>query len=110
LNQGLLASLTIDRDTAARLGVLPADIDNTLYDAFGQRQVSTIFTNSTSITSFWKSIHKFQQDPDSLKNIYVKSSNGMQVPLNAFTRFDAGDSALALNHQGQFPSSLFRST
>ena len=103
LNQGLLASLTIDRDTAARLGILPADIDNTLYDAFGQRQVSTIFTQLNQYHVVLEVDPQFQQNPDSLKNIYVKSSNGTQVPLSAFTRFDPGDSALALNHQGQFP-------
>jgi len=103
LNQGLLASLTIDRDTAARLGVLPADIDNTLYDAFGQRQVSTIFTQLNQYQVVLEVDPQFQQDPDSLKNIYVKSSNGTQVPLSAFTHFDPGDTALALNHQGQFP-------
>src|SRR6266702_4582045 len=103
LNQGLVAALTIDRDSASRLGVLPADIDNTLYDAFGQRQVSTIFTQLNQYHVVMEVDPQFQQDPDSLKNIYVKSSNGTQVPLSAFTRFEPGDSALALNHQGQFP-------
>ncbi len=103
LNQGLLASLTIDRDTASRLGVLPADIDNTLYDAFGQRQVSTIFTQLNQYHVVMEVDPQFQQNPDSLKNIYVKSSNATQVPLSAFTRFDPNDAALALNHQGQFP-------
>src|SRR6266568_65026 len=103
LNQGLLASLIIDRDTASRLGILPADIDNTLYDSFGQRQVSTIFTQLNQYHVVMEVDPQFQQDPDSLKNIYVKSSNGTQVPLSTFTRFDPGDSALALNHQGQFP-------
>ena len=103
LNQGLLASLTIDRDTAARLGILPADIDNTLYDAFGQRQVSTIFTQLNQYHVVLEVDPRFQQDPDSLKNIYVRSSNGTQVPLSSFTHFDPGATALALNHQGQFP-------
>jgi multidrug efflux pump len=103
LNQGLLASLTIDRDTASRLGILPADIDNTLYDAYGQRQVSTIFTQLNQYHVVLEVDPQFQQDPDSLKNIYVKSSNGTQVPLSAFTHFDPAGTALALNHQGQFP-------
>src|SRR5260370_1490849 len=103
LSQGLLASLTIDRDTAARLGLFPADIDNPLYDAFGQRQVSTIFTQLNQYHVVLEVDPQFQQDPDSLKDIYVKSSNGTQVPLSTFTRFDPGASALALNHQGQFP-------
>jgi len=103
LNQGLLASLSIDRDTASRLGILPADIDNTLYDAYGQRQVSTIFTQLNQYHVVMEVDPQFQQDPDSLKNIYVKSSNGTQVPLSAFTHFDPAGTALALNHQGQFP-------
>jgi multidrug efflux pump len=103
LNQGLVAALTIDRDSASRLGVLPADIDNTLYDAFGQRQVSTIFTQLNQYHVVLEVDPQFQQDPDSLKSIYVRSSNGTQVPLSAFTRFEPAASALALNHQGQFP-------
>ena len=103
LNQGLLAMLTIDRDTASRLGVLPADIDNTLYDAFGQRQVSTIFTQLNQYHVVMEVDSQFQQDPDALKSIYVRSSSGLQVPLSAFTRFEPSTTALAINHQGQFP-------
>jgi multidrug efflux pump len=103
LNQGLVAALTIDRDSASRLGILPADIDNTLYDAFGQRLVSTIFTQLNQYHVVLEVDPQFQQDPDSLKSIYVKSSNGTQVPLSAFTRFEPDAAALALNHQGQFP-------
>jgi multidrug efflux pump len=102
-NQGLLATLTIDRDTAARLGVLPADIDNTLYDAFGQRQVSTIFTQLNQYHVILEVDPQFQQNPDALKDIYVRSSVGPQVPLSAFTRMDPGTTPLTLNHQGQFP-------
>src|SRR2546422_457845 len=103
LNQGLVANLVIDRDTASRLGILPADIDNTLYDAFGQRQVSTIFTQLNQYHVVLEVDPQFQQNPDSLKSIYVRSSSGQQVPLSAFTRFEPGAAALALNHQGQFP-------
>jgi multidrug efflux pump len=103
LNQGLLATLTIDRDSASRLGIFPADIDNTLYDAFGQRQVSTIFTQLNQYHVVMEVDPQFQQNPDSLKNIYVRSSNGTQVPLSAFTRFEPGATPLAVNHQGQFP-------
>ncbi|HVH73166.1 MAG TPA: multidrug efflux RND transporter permease subunit [Candidatus Dormibacteraeota bacterium] len=103
LNQGLLASLVIDRDTASRLGILPADIDNTLYDAYGQRQVSTIFTQLNQYHVVIEVDPQFQQDPNSLETLYVKSSNGTQVPLSAFTHFNPDDAALALNHQGQFP-------
>ena len=103
LTGGLHVNLTIDRDSAARLGILPADIDNTLYDAFGQRQVSTIYTQLNQYHVVMEVDPQFQQNPDSLKNIYVRSSSGAQVPLSAFTRMDAGPAALALNHQGQFP-------
>ncbi len=103
LNDGLLATLTIDRDTASRLGILPADIDNTLYDAFGQRQVSTIYTQLNQYHVVLEVANSFQQNPDALKNIYVRSSTGQQVPLSAFTRFEPGTSSLVINHQGQFP-------
>ena len=103
LTGGLHVNLTIDRDSAARLGILPADIDNTLYDAFGQRQVSTIYTQLNQYHVVMEVDPQFQQNPDSLKNIYVRSSSGAQVPLSAFTRMDTGPAALALNHQGQFP-------
>jgi multidrug efflux pump len=103
LNQGLLATLTIDRDSASRLGIFPADIDNTLYDAFGQRQVSTIYTQLSQYHVVEEVDPQFQQDPDALKNIYVKSSTGQQVPLSAFTRFTPGATPLTVNHQGQFP-------
>jgi multidrug efflux pump len=102
-NQGLLATLTIDRDTASRLGVLPADIDNTLYDAFGQRQVSTIFTQLNQYHVVMEVDPQFQQNPDSLKDIYVHSSSGQQVPLSSFTRMEPGSTPLTINHQGQFP-------
>ena len=103
LTGGLQVNLAIDRDSAARLGILPADIDNTLYDAFGQRQVSTIFTQLNQYHVVMEVDPQFQQNPDSLKNIYVRSSSGQQVPLTAFTRIETGPASLALNHQGQFP-------
>jgi multidrug efflux pump len=102
-DQGLEASLAIDRDTAARLGILPQQIDDTLYDAFGQRQVTTIFTQLNQYHVVLQVHPSFQQNPDALKNIYVKSSNGTQVPLSAFTHFEQKTTALAVNHQGQFP-------
>ncbi|MDR3720456.1 MAG: multidrug efflux RND transporter permease subunit [Candidatus Acidoferrales bacterium] len=102
-DQGLEANLVIDRDTAARLGILPAAIDNTLYDAFGQRQVSTMFTQLNQYHVILEVDPRFQQNPDALKDIYVKSSNGTQVPLGTFTRMEMKTSALAVNHQGQFP-------
>jgi multidrug efflux pump len=102
-NSGLEAKLIIDRDTAARLGILPQAIDDTLYDAFGQRQVSTIFTQLNQYHVVLQVDPRYQQNPDALKSIYVKSSNGMQVPLSTFTHFEEKTTALAVNHQGQFP-------
>jgi multidrug efflux pump subunit AcrB len=99
----LLATLTIDRDSASRLGIFPADIDNTLYDAFGQRQVSTIYTQLNQYHVVLEVDPQFQQDPEALKSIYVRSSTGQQVPLSAFTRFEPGAAPLTVNHQGQFP-------
>jgi len=102
-NNGLRADLVIDRDTASRLGILPQAIDDTLYDAFGQRQVSTIFTQLNQYHVVLEVSPQFQQNPDSLKNIYVESSSGTQVPLSAFTHLERSNAALAINHQGQFP-------
>ncbi len=100
---GLKADLVIDRDTASRLGILPQAIDDTLYDAFGQRQVSTIFTQLNQYHVVLEVDTQFQQNPDSLKSIYVKSSSGAQVPLSSFSHFESSNTALAINHQGQFP-------
>ncbi len=103
LTSGLKADLVIDRDTASRLGILPQAIDDTLYDAFGQRQVSTIFTQLNQYHVVLEADPSFQQSPDSLKSIYVHSSTGAQVPLSAFTHFSSTNALLAINHQGQFP-------
>jgi multidrug efflux pump len=100
---GLQAQLVIDRDTAGRLGILPATIDDTLYDAFGQRQVSTIFTQLNQYHVVLEVQPQFKESPDSLKHIYVRSSNGTQVPLAAFTHFYPANAPLAISHQGQFP-------
>jgi multidrug efflux pump len=101
---GLEASLVIDRDTASRLGITPQNIDDTLDDAFAQRQVSTIFTQQNQYHVVLEVAPRFQKNPDSLNNIYVKSSNGTQVPLSAFTHFEEKPTALAISHQGQFPA------
>ncbi len=100
---GMQASLTIDRDTASRLGILPQTIDDTLYDAFGQRQVSTIFTQLSQYHVILEVNPQFQQNPDALKLIYVHSTNGTQIPLSAFTQYSSQLSPIAVNHQGQFP-------
>jgi multidrug efflux pump len=102
-NGGLQANLVIDRDSASRLGILPAQIDATLYDAFGQRQVSTIYTQLNQYHVVLEVGPQFQKDPQSLDSIYVKSNTGIQVPLSAFSHLERTNSTLAINHQGQFP-------
>src|SRR5712691_4994078 len=101
---GLEASLVIDRDTASRLGITPQNIDDTLDDAFAQRQVSTIFTQQNQYHVVLEVAPKFQRNPASLGNIYVKSSNGSQVPLSAFTHFEERPTPLVISHRGQFPA------
>jgi multidrug efflux pump len=100
---GLKADLVIDRDTAARFGILPQAIDDTLYDAFGQRQVSTIFTQLNQYHVVLEVGPQFQADPTDLTHIYVKSITGTQVPLSTFSHFETSNTPLAINHQGQFP-------
>jgi multidrug efflux pump len=103
-SQGLRAGLVIDRDMASRLGIVPQMIDDTLYDAFGQRQVSTIFTQLNQYHVVLEVAPAFQESPEALKSIYVKSPTGAQVPLSAFTRLEPSTTPLTINHQGQFPS------
>ncbi|MFZ0590242.1 MAG: MdtB/MuxB family multidrug efflux RND transporter permease subunit [Bryobacteraceae bacterium] len=102
-NHGLEADIVIDRDTASRLGITPQTIDDTLYDAFGQRLVSTIFTQLNQYHVVLEVDPQYQLNPNSLKDIYVQSSAGAEVPLSAFTHFEPSTTALAINHQGQFP-------
>jgi multidrug efflux pump len=103
-NNGLQASLVYDRLTAARLGITPQMIDDTLSDAFGQRQVSTMFTQLNQYHVVMEVEPKFWQSPEGLKQIYVRAANGGVVPLSAFTHYEATTAPLAVNHQGQFPS------
>jgi multidrug efflux pump len=102
--RGLQASLVIDRDTASRLGIAPQVIDNTLYDAFGQRQVSTIYTQLNQYHVVMEVDAAFRNSTDAIQNLYVRSSKGIQVPLRAFTHFEMKTTSLAVNHQGQFPA------
>jgi hydrophobe/amphiphile efflux-1 (HAE1) family protein len=102
--RGLQASLVIDRDTASRLGVAPSAIDNTLYDAFGQRQVSTIYTQLNQYHVVMEVDSAFRNSTDAIQGLYVRSANGTQVPLSAFTHFEGKTTSLAVNHQGQFPA------
>jgi multidrug efflux pump len=103
-DKGLQEQLVIDRDTASRLGLDAQTIDNTLYDAFGQRQVSTVFTQLNEYHLVMEVAPDFQQNPDALKSIYAGSSNGTEVPLSAFTHFQSRTAPLAVNHQGQYPA------
>ena len=121
LNEGLRTNITIDRDTASRLGIFPQAIDNTLYDAFGQRQVSTIFTQLNQYHVVLEVLPNFAQTPENLNDIYIRPSvvtpntgaptangaavttNGAPVPISAFTRMNSTSASLAVNHQGQFP-------
>ena len=101
---GLQMSLTIDRDTASRLGISPQMIDDTLYDAFGQRQVSTIFTQLNLYRVILEVKPEFMQNPKALDMLYVRAPTGDQVPLSQFVHMAQTQTPLAINHQGQFPS------
>jgi multidrug efflux pump len=121
LNNGLKTNVTIDRDTASRLGIFPQAIDNTLYDAFGQRQVSTIFTQLNQYHVILEVLPSFALTPEALKDIYIRPStvtpnsgaptangaavttSGAPVPISTFTKMKSSNASLAVNHQGQFP-------
>ena len=103
-DQGLQAFLQIDRDSAGRLGVTTAAIDNVLYNAFGQRLVSTIFTQSSQYRVVLEVKPEFRKGPGSLLDLYVPSNTGTQVPLSAITKLVEKPGPLAINHQGQFPA------
>ena len=95
---------TYDRDTAARFGISPQLIDNTLYDAFGQRQVSTMYTSLNQYHVVMEAAPRFWQDPEFLRQIYVRAPGGQQVPLNAFAHFGPAIAPLSVTHQGLFPA------
>src|ERR1700734_4112614 len=103
-DKGLQAQLVIDRDTAGRLGVAAQDIDNALYDAFGQRQVSTMYRPLNQYHVVMEVAPEFQQTTEALQNIYLRSTSGAPIPLAAFTHFTPSNMPLAVNHQSQFPS------
>jgi multidrug efflux pump len=103
-NNGLQALLLFDRLTASRLGITPQMIDDALYDAFGQRQVSTMYTQLNQYHVVMEVDPTFWQSPEGLKHIYVRSSSGELVPLSAFSRYEPTTAPLTVNHQGQFPS------
>ena len=101
---GLQTDVVVDRDAASRLGVSVAAIDSTLYDAFGQRQVSTLYKRFNQHYVVLEADPIFLEDPNSLKKIYVKSNTGNLVPLSAVAKFQPGNAYLSVNHQGQFPA------
>src|SRR5262245_8156974 len=96
-------TLVMDRVTASRLGITPLAIDQTLYDAFGQRQISTLFTQSNQYHVILETMPGFQNNPLKLQDIYVPSANGTSVPLSTFSHFESGTAPLSVNRQGQFP-------
>jgi len=103
-NKGLQANLTIDRTTASRLGITPQMIDDYLYDAFGQRQVSTMYTPLNQYHVVMDIDPQYWQNPEGLKQVYIPTARSGLVPLAAFTRFEPRTAPLTVNHQGQFPS------
>jgi multidrug efflux pump len=103
-NSGLETELAYDRETASRLGITPKQIDTTLYEAFGQAQVSTMYTSLNQYHVVMEVAPQFWQSPEALKDVYVEASQGKEVPINAVAHAETKTAALAVNHQGQFPS------
>jgi multidrug efflux pump len=103
-NKGLAANLVIDRASAARLGITPQMLDNVLYDAFGEREIATTYTQLNQYYVVMVVDPAFWQDPGALDNVYVSSSSGGMVPLSAFTHYESGTAPLAVNHSSVFPS------
>jgi hydrophobe/amphiphile efflux-1 (HAE1) family protein len=97
-------AIEIDRDRVSRLGISPSLVDETLYDAFGQRQVATIYTSTTQYKVILEVQPQYQDDPTALSKIYVSGPNGVQLPLSAFAHFAPKVEPLSINHQGQFPA------
>jgi multidrug efflux pump subunit AcrB len=102
--RGLQTNVVIDRDAAARFGVDPQAIDNTLYSAFGERQVSTLYKRYNQHHTILEVLPEYQEDPGALEKIYVKARDGRQIPLSSVAKFSTGNSSLSVNHQGQFPA------
>ena len=103
-DRGQQSLVVFDRTTASRLGLSPQLIDDTLYDAFGQRQVSIMYTPLNQYHVVMEVAPQYWQNPSALHEIYVRSPNGAQVPLSAVTRYEPANTILSVNHQGQFPA------
>jgi hydrophobe/amphiphile efflux-1 (HAE1) family protein len=97
-------AIEIDRDAASRMGISPSLIDETLYDAFGQRQVTTIYTSTSQYKVILEVQPEYQEDPTALSKIYIAGPGGTQVPLSAFAHLTSKVEPLSVNHQGQFPA------
>jgi len=102
--RGLQSTLVVDRDTASRLGVSFQDVDNTLSDAFGQRQVSNIYKGLNQYHVVLDVLPQYTQGPDGLNHIYLPSSSGKVVPLSSFAHYEPTSTSLSVNHQGLIPS------
>jgi len=103
-DKGPQSSLVIDRSTASRLGITPSLIDETLYDAFGQRQVAITYTDLNQYHVIMEVAPRYWQRPDTLRSLFLVSQGGAQVPLSAFSHYELTSTSLAVNHQGQFAS------
>jgi multidrug efflux pump len=103
-NSGLQANLTYDRATASRLGITPQMLDNSLYEAFGQSQVSTMYTAINQYHVVLEVAPKFWQSPVSLNDVYIRAAQGKVVPLSAIAHYEPATAPLSVNHQGQYPS------
>lgn len=103
LNSGLQAKVVVDRDTASRLGITPQRIDDALYNSYGQRQISTIYTQLNQYRVVLEVKPNFQSDPKDLEEIYLRSTQGGMTPLGSFTSVEESPTPLVVNHQGQFP-------
>ena len=103
-NSGLQSMLTYDRATASRLGITPEMIDNSLYEAFGQAQVSTMYTNINQYHVVLEVEPKFWQSPVSLDDVYIRAAQGRVIPLSAIAHYETRTAPLSVNHQGQYPS------
>jgi multidrug efflux pump len=103
-NSGLEAELSYDRPTSSRMGITPQSIDGTLYDAFGQAQVSTMYTSLNQYHVVMEVAPQYWQSPQGLNNVYLSSTGGGEVPLSAVTSYAPTTAPLSVNHQGQFPS------
>jgi multidrug efflux pump len=101
---GLATRIVFDRQTAARMGITAQAIDAALYDAFGQRQISTLFTQLNQYHVVMEVNPKFQRDPTQLQNIYIRSAAGGEVPMSAFTTYQQDSAPISITHQGQFPA------